>query len=640
MGPGLASSLSIELQLDQDTRINMTAKQSGVTSSTSPDKLVSSLVSEACVRSLADDATVNLELVSDAAQPGFSQGMPTAALSAHRGELDAYALRHAHHDSALHQQLTPVAALERALFDVFEQERYEAIGCNEFAGVQINLDARPGMPPERFASESATVVGQSKAESSIERLLQAARVLSRNAFRRHTIDQSSDRYNAEYASLWSIFGSQARDLGTALGDQQSFALKVRALLEQWQRVNTRDYGADQHLQGTVDEGEALADQSPENASADEDDIDNEPDYAEFSAEDNEAAKEGEQSTSEAEGESLDGEALADQQLDEAPGSGRDPLVQIDGSTAAYKMYTTEFDEICHASQFADREALATWRLQLDEHIDVHSRLVRRLAARLQRVLLARQRRHWQFDMEEGHLDSARLSRIVSDPLVPLSFKSESEAPMRNTAITLLIDNSRSMLGRPIMIAAAATDILARTLEQCGVSVEILGFTTVHLHGGRSTELWESRGKPENPGRLNDLRHIVYKSADTSYRSARRQLGLMLDKDILKQNIDGESLLWAHQRLLKRPEERRILMMISDGAPVDTSTLGANSGDYLSSHLRTVIGDIERAGRVELLAIGIGHDVSRYYSQALSVFDARQLGPAMLNRLESLLRKAA
>lgn len=371
-----------------------------------------------------------------------------------------------------------------------------------------------------------------------------------------------------------------------------------------------------------------------------DNADTDQESADQSAEEDDSAREGEQTSAEAEGESQDGDAMADKQVDEAPGAGRDPVIHLYGQAAAYKAYTTEYDEICHASEFADKEALAIWRAQLDEHIDVHSRLVRRLASKLQRVLLARQRRHWQFDMEEGHLDTARLSRIVSDPLVPLSFKSESEAPLRDTAITLLIDNSRSMLGRPIMIAAAATDILARTLERCGVSVEILGFTTVHLHGGSSTELWESSGKPNNPGRLNDLRHIVYKSADSSYRSSRRQLGLMLDRNILKQNIDGEALLWANQRLLKRPEQRRILMMISDGAPVDTSTLGANPGDYLSSHLRTVITDIERAGVVELLAIGIGHDVSRYYSQALSIFDARQLGPAMLNKLESLLRKAA
>ena len=343
--------------------------------------------------------------------------------------------------------------------------------------------------------------------------------------------------------------------------------------------------------------------------------------------------------SDVQGEADSTDQVLEQAVDEAPVAGPDPTIVVTGDTQTYRAYTTDFDEVAYASTWADQSALRQWRDELDEHIKIHGRLVRRLASRLQRVLLARQNRHWQFDLEEGHLDSRRLSRIISDPLLPLAFKAESDIAMRDTTITLLIDNSRSMLGRPIMIAAACADILARTLERCGVSVEILGFTTAHLHGGNSTGLWEQQGKPENPGRLNDLRHIVYKSADTPYRSGRRNLGLMLDKDILKQNIDGEALLWAHQRLMKRAERRRILMVISDGAPVDTSTLGANGGDYLARHLHQVVEYIEQAGHVELLAIGIGHDVSRFYQQAVSVFDARQLGPVMLTQLESLFRQA-
>jgi cobaltochelatase CobT len=332
--------------------------------------------------------------------------------------------------------------------------------------------------------------------------------------------------------------------------------------------------------------------------------------------------------------------LPEQALDEAPIAGPDPTIQVSGDTQPYKVFTTDFDETAHATQWATAEQLAQWRLELDDHIAVHGRLVRRLATRLQRVLLAQQKRHWQFDLEEGQLDSARLSRIISDPLMPLSFKAESEMAFRNTTFTLLIDNSRSMLGKPIMIAAVAADILARTLERCGVTVEILGFTTCHLHGGFSTEAWEQSGSPQNPGRLNDTRHIIYKAADTPYRLARRNMGLMLDRDILKQNIDGEALTWAYQRLRQRPEQRRILMTISDGAPVDTSTLGANAGDYLARHLQSVIDDIESSSAIELMAIGIGHDVSRFYSHAVSVFDARQLGPVMLDQLESLFRQAA
>lgn len=621
----------------QDTRISMLAKQSR-NNERSDEGNAGIPVAEACVRSLANDASVTVESVANLDQLAAFAVSPDAVQNAHRGELDAFALRHAHHDDDLHCRLRPSGVLERAVFDVFEQERYETLGCNEFAGVQLNLDARAGGIAD--CSSRVPAADNALTDPALERFLEAAHHLCRKALRRYPSPSAPAAETTEYASLWSVFGGQSGDLCKALADQQRYASKVLELLTLWRAEHAGDGKVGQLLDGAVDEGDEAADQSSEESEPDEADVDDDLDSAETSTADNDSARDTEQAPSESDGESQDGEAMADQQLDEAPGSGRDPVIRISGDTSAYKAYTTEFDEVSHASEFADQQALAEWRLQLDEHIDIHSRLVRRLASRLQRALLARQRRHWQFDMEEGHLDAARLSRIVSDPLVPLSFKSESEAPMRDTAITLLIDNSRSMLGRPIMIAAAATDILARTLERCGVSVEILGFTTVHLHGGSSTQLWESRGSPANPGRLNDLRHIVYKSADASYRSSRRQLGLMLDRDILKQNIDGESLLWAHQRLMKRPEQRRILMMISDGAPVDTSTLSANSGDYLSSHLQSVISDIERAGVVELLAIGIGHDVSRYYSQALNVFDARQLGPAMLSKLESLLHKAA
>ncbi|MFK8079465.1 MAG: hypothetical protein AB8B97_04205 [Granulosicoccus sp.] len=595
-------------------------------------------VDEACVRSLAADSDINIEGQAGRRDPRAPEVSNVAMLRAHRGALDAIALKHAHHDSALHQQLVPADALTRAIFNIFEQERYESIGCNKFAGVQLNLDARSASG----TSSGAPSLNETLApvDPAIARVLQATHALCKAAFRLDVQVVSSAVNTTEYASLRSVFGDHMMALADSLHDQSGFAPRVLTLIDQWLTANANDDLSGQALQGKSEQNPQDSSDGDEGDECEESDSDDLMESDEQSADADDAPREGEKTSSEAEGESFEGDAMADRQVDEAPGSGRDPLIHISGNTDSYKAYTTEFDEICHASEFADKEALAEWRLQLDDHIDVHSRLVRRLASKLQRVLLASQRRHWQFDMEEGHLDSARLSRIVSEPLVPLSFKSESEAPMRDTAITLLIDNSRSMLGRPIMIAAAATDILARTLERCGVSVEILGFTTVHLHGGSSTRLWESRGKPENPGRLNDLRHIVYKSADTSYRSSRRQLGLMLDRDILKQNIDGEALLWANQRLLKRPEQRRILMMISDGAPVDTSTLGANPGDYLSNHLHTVIKDIERAGVVELLAIGIGHDVSRYYSQALSVFDVRQLGPAMLNKLESLLRKAA
>lgn len=600
------------------------------------------------MRSLADDASVDVGAVVEPMPLPAGEHGSLVRLQAHRGTLDALALRHAYHDASLHRQLCPDHALERALFDVFEQERYESLGCNEFAGVQLNLDARHRHNSDGVDLLPGDVDSASKA-TPVRRLRQAVRAMCRQGLRRrvddpllHAAANTAAVTNVEYASLWPVFAQPlSSDLSALLNDQQNFGLKVRALLEQWRRSSAVCEAGGEVLDGAAEQGEA---QEPPTSSSDNDAQDDDKSVL-AEEEDQVADKDAEPRTeneagNDAASESAHTDALADQLLDEAPVSGTDPVIHIHGESAPYKAYTTEFDEICHASAFADQEALKHWREELDGHIDVHARLVRRLASRLQRVLLARQRRHWQFDMEEGQLDSSRLSRIVTQPLVPLSFKCESEAGIRDTTITLLIDNSRSMLGRPIMIAAAATDILARTLERCGVSVEILGFSTAHLHGGRSTEQWEREGRPDNPGRLNDLRHIIYKAADTPYRKARRHLGLMLDKDILKQNIDGESLMWAHDRLTKRPEKRRILMMISDGAPVDTSTLGANAGDYLARHLQQVVSDIERSGNVELLAIGIGHDVSRFYSHALSVFDARQLGPAMLNELESLLRKAA
>ncbi len=594
-------------------------------------------LSEACVRSLAGDACVDINAVTAIQAATGSQAPLESEQKARRGELDALALRHAHHDETLHQQLVPAEALTRRLFDTFEQERYESIGCNDYAGVRVNLDARglaqvPTLSPSELG-ESAPV---------ISRLQQAARDLCRSAFRHQPGSSVSAvaALTSEHASLHAVFAKHIAELNGLIADQQAFGIKVSGLLAQWSKgsVGAESKGPD--LAGAVDDPDSDDESAEPQAKADEQEDDVPLDDDDESTSAHKASDEDQQEAVDAEGDAGQSDSVAEQLLDEAPIAGPDPVIEVSGDTAPYKVFTRQFDEISHAAEFADQQALKQWREELDAHIEVHARLVRRLASRLQRVLLARQRRHWQFDMEEGQLDSARLSRIVAQPLVPLSFKTESEAPMRDTTITLLIDNSRSMLGRPMMIAAAATDILARTLERCGVSVEILGFTTVHLHGGQSTEQWEAMGKPENPGRLNDLRHIVYKSADTPYRNARRQLGLMLDRDILKQNIDGEALLWAHQRLVKRPEQRRILMMISDGAPVDTSTLGANAGDYLARHLQSVVSDIESAGAVELLAIGIGHDVSRFYSHALSVFDARQLGPAMLNKLESLFRQAA
>jgi cobaltochelatase CobT len=332
--------------------------------------------------------------------------------------------------------------------------------------------------------------------------------------------------------------------------------------------------------------------------------------------------------------------------DEAPEMGEGlkparPDIRDPGSEEpAYRVFTTSHDEIVEAEDLCDPEELTRLRSYLDQQLSSLSSVVARLANRLQRRLLAQQNRAWSFDLEEGMLDTARLTRVVVDPTSPLSFKQEEEAPFRDTVVTLLLDNSGSMRGRPIMVAAVCADILARTLERCGVKVEILGFTTRAWKGGLSRDDWIKAGKPQAPGRLNDLRHIVYKAADTPWRRARRNLGLMMREGLLKENIDGEALLWAHNRLLGRSEQRKILMVISDGAPVDDSTLSVNSGWYLERHLRRIIADVETLSPVELLAIGIGHDVTRYYRRAVTIVDVEQLGGAMTEQLASLFEEEA
>jgi cobaltochelatase CobT len=314
-------------------------------------------------------------------------------------------------------------------------------------------------------------------------------------------------------------------------------------------------------------------------------------------------------------------------LPRQPRGGDDPSV--------YRAFTTQFDEVVSADTLCDSDELTRLRALLDQQLSHLQSIIARLANRLQRRLLAKQTRSWEFDLEEGLLDCARLSRVVTNPAYPLTYKREKETTFRDTVVSLLIDNSGSMRGRPITVAAMSADILARTLERCGVKVEILGFTTRAWKGGQARERWIAAGKPPNPGRLNDLRHIVYKAADAPWRRARRSLGLMLREGILKENIDGEALAWAHARLIARTEQRRILLVISDGAPVDDSTLSVNPGNYLERHLREIIGMIERTSPVQLAAIGIGHDVTRYYRRAVTIVDAEQLGGTMLDKLSDL-----
>ncbi len=429
-------------------------------------------------------------------------------------------------------------------------------------------------------------------------------------------------------------GKIARDiaeLDRAISDQDTYARATRRLIQDLDlELGELDESQSDDSQGQGEEAEGEnQDQSGETSSAGaQPSSEGAPaDSAEGDAE--------EDGDADADGEMMPGASDDDPGRPGRPGTL--PRGRAD-ENAIYRAYSTAADEVVEADKLCDADELGRLRHLLDQQLSHLQSVIARLANRLQRRLLAKQTRAWEFDLEEGILDAARLSRVVTNPVLPLSYKQEQEMEFRDTVVTLLIDNSGSMRGRPITVAAMSADILARTLERCGVKVEILGFTTRAWKGGQARERWIAAGKPPNPGRLNDLRHIVYKSADAPWRRARRNLGLMLREGILKENIDGEALMWAHNRLLGRPEERRILMVISDGAPVDDSTLSVNPGNYLEKHLREVIREIERIGAVELTAIGIGHDVTRYYRRAVTIVDAEQLGGVMLERLADLFEE--
>jgi cobaltochelatase CobT len=425
-------------------------------------------------------------------------------------------------------------------------------------------------------------------------------------------------------------------LSQRIGDQRAFGEVVHDLLSSLEMGEQRL--ADRNEEDTEDEDQGQ-DQAAEEGEADESEgtESSSAEDAKLAADDlGEATGENDESPSSDQAEEGDAE---DSQEPGEPWHPRHPLSN-EPRGPDYRAFTNRFDETIGAEELCDPEELTRLRSYLDKQLSNLQGVVARLANRLQRRLLAQQNRAWDFDLEEGILDSARLPRMIIDPFQPLSFKQERDTDFRDTVVTLLLDNSGSMRGRPITVAATCADILARTLERCGVKVEILGFTTRAWKGGQSRESWLAANKPVNPGRLNDLRHIIYKSADAPWRRARKNLGLMMREGLLKENIDGEALDWAHKRLLARPESRKILMMISDGAPVDDSTLSVNPGNYLERHLRFIIGEIENRSPVELIAIGIGHDVTRYYRRAVTIVDAEELGGAMTEKLAELFDEKA
>jgi len=538
-----------------------------------------------------------------------------------RGEADAIALRIAHHDDQVHAGHQPTGSQARPIYEALETARVESLGSLQMKGVAANLRARLekqcgergyGEMTSRDDAPLAEAVGLMVRERILGEKPPASARAMVDTWRPWIEEKAGKRLDA------------MKDL---VEDQEGFAEITLDLI--------RD----------LDLGDELGEQSEEQ----QDSEDNEMGEGENSS-DNEEQQEAEGQTTEQmeagqedeEGETIEldaddmpdeteAEDMADGDMpwrnpDAAPGSPHDP---------PYKVFTSQFDETIAAEDLCDTEELTRLRAYLDQQLRALQGVVARLANRLQRRLLAQQNRSWDFDLEEGVLDAARLSRVLTDPMHPLSFKMEQDIEFRDTVVTLLLDNSGSMRGRPITVAAMCADILARTLERCAVKVEILGFTTRAWKGGASREEWLAAGKPPKPGRLNDLRHIIYKGADAPWRRARRNLGLMMREGLLKENIDGEALLWAHNRLMARPEQRRILMVISDGAPVDDSTLSVNSGNYLERHLRETIAYIENKSPVELLAIGIGHDVTRYYKRAVTIVDAEQLGGAMTDQLAEM-----
>ncbi|SFP36133.1 cobaltochelatase subunit CobT [Qipengyuania nanhaisediminis] len=543
-----------------------------------------------------------------------------------RGFADSFALRLRHHNEALHNRGAPPEPIARACYDAIEQVRYEAIGSTRYSGIRDNLDAAVEL---RTASDP---IARADAANEVP-LPTALSLMLREALTGEAIpERAKAGVDMVRKDILSKIGSDMDDLAGALDDQRAFQDLTIEMLRHLE-LTLPDMPEDE---GREDGDEDEGDTPEEDQDTDEED--------EGEAQPQETDARGEVTDGEADGDAdqdVEGEQeMSDGDPSDEEGEGMQPVRPNRPWTDLpedfdYRAYTDKFDEVIEAPELCDHEELDRLRAYLDSQLAGLQGIVTRLANRLQRRLMAQQNRSWDFDQEEGLLDAARLTRVVVSPGHALSYKMERDTEFKDTVVTLLIDNSGSMRGRPISIAAISADIMARTLERCGVKTEILGFTTRAWKGGQSREAWLADGRPADPGRLNDLRHIIYKKADEPWRRARRNLGLMMREGLLKENIDGEALLWAHNRLLARPEDRRILMVISDGAPVDDSTLSVNQAGYLEGHLRKVIEWIEKQSPVQLAAIGIGHDVTRYYKRSVTIMDVEQLGGTIIEQLAGL-----
>ncbi|MDV3459248.1 cobaltochelatase subunit CobT [Sphingomonas sp. HF-S4] len=586
-------------------------------------------------RALSGEAEAELSFTSEAPRqdgksikvPMPSRTLPLEQIAEARGFADSFALRMRHHDTAIHQRGAPKEPVARAVFDAVESARVEALGSRGYAGIADNLEHSLALrlrsdPISRARNREevplSTALGLMVRERLTGREAPASAAMGMALIRDWIEERAGEDLDA---------------LALTIDDQKAFASLATKLLQDLELI----------------EGEMIPDEADEGGGDDEgtDDQDEQTDEdGESEAQQGEGQVEarGEQRESD---ESEQGEDSQSEMMDDGDGEPGDegeegmmpnrpnrPWSDLPPQFE-YRPYTTQFDEVIAATELCDAEELDRLRSYLDQQLVHLQGAVTKLANRLQRRLMAQQNRSWDFDQDEGLLDAARLARVVVNPMQSLSYKIERDTEFRDTVVTLLIDNSGSMRGRPISIAAISADIMARTLERVGVKTEILGFTTRAWKGGQAREKWLAEGRPTQPGRLNDIRHIVYKQADEPWRRAKRSLGLMMREGLLKENIDGEALLWAHGRMIGRPEERKILMVISDGAPVDDSTLSVNSGSYLERHLRQVINWIETRSPVELVAIGIGHDVTRYYQRAVTIMDAEQLAGTMVEQLAAL-----
>ena len=585
-------------------------------------------------RALAHEAEVEVAWSADApTQSGKNfrvplpgRNLPREQAIEARGFADSFALRLRHHSEALHGKGAPPEPIARACYDAIEQVRYEAIGSTRYAGIRGNLDAAVEM---RTASDP---IVRAEAAGDVP-LPTALSLMLREALTGEAVpERARAGVDLVREDILAKIGTDMDGLADVLDDQRAFQNLTLDILRDLDLTLPETPESTDAEDGEDEEGENPEDQDETD---EEDEGGAEPDAADARSEvtDGEAEGDADQDV-EGEQEMSDGDPSDDGEEGMQPVRPNRPWTDFPEGID-YKAYTQKFDEEIEAAELCDNEELDRLRTYLDSQLAGLQGVVTRLANRLQRRLMAQQSRSWDFDQEEGMLDAARLTRVVVSPGHALSYKIERDTEFKDTVVTLLIDNSGSMRGRPISIAAISADILARTLERCGVKTEILGFTTRAWKGGQSREMWLSDGRPANPGRLNDLRHILYKKADEPWRRARRNLGLMMREGLLKENIDGEALMWAHDRLLRRPEDRRILMVISDGAPVDDSSLSVNPAGFLESHLRKVIDWIENQSPVQLAAIGIGHDVTRYYKRSVTIMDVEQLGGTIIEQLADL-----